>query len=144
MRGTVLWSGGCASRGLALLGFGSALVLIALGIGTAIALAGAGAPVWVGWLVAAVGLGVGALGWLLSSLDVRISPDSFTVAFGPWGRPRRVIALSDIADASAIQVEPMEWGGWGYRWIPGRGPRPRSSGAVRASRSCCTTDDGSR
>ncbi len=93
-------------------------MLVAIGVGTVIALRGSGAPVWVGWVVAAVGIGVGVLGWLVSSLEVRLTSETFTVAFGRVGWPRRVIALADIAEASAIVVEPMEWGGWGYRWIP--------------------------
>ncbi len=40
------------------------------------------------------------------------------VAFGPFGWPRRVIRLADVREVSAIVVEPREWGGWGYRWIP--------------------------
>ncbi len=115
---TTTWSGRCSSRGYALLAVGSALVLLAFGIGTVIVAAGSGTPAFVGWSVAAVGVLVGILGLLLSSLEVRLSERSFTVAFGPLGRPRRVIALADVTDASAIVVEPLEWGGWGYRWIP--------------------------
>lgn len=115
---SLLWSGRCSSRGSALLAVGLTLVLTAVGVGTVIALSGSGAPTWVGWLVAAVGVAVGVLGWLLSSLEVRVTASTFTVAFGPIGWPRRVIRLSEVADASAIVVEPMQWGGWGYRWIP--------------------------
>ena len=93
-------------------------MLVAIGVGTVIALRRSGAPVWVGWVVAAVGIGVGVLGWLVSSLEVRLTSETFIVAFGRVGWPRRVIALADIAETSAIVVEPMEWGGWGYRWIP--------------------------
>ena len=118
MSATLLWTGRCASRGLALLGVGLALVMAAIGVGTVIALSGSGAPTWVGWLVAVLGLVVGISGWLLSSLQVRLTGSDLTVAFGPLGWPRRVIALAEIADVSAIQVEPTEWGGWGYRWIP--------------------------
>ncbi len=123
---TTLWTGRCSSRGFALLGIGLTLVLVAVGGGTAIALRGSGAPAWVGWLVAAVGLVVGVLGVLLSSLEVRVTEDTLTVAYGPFGRPRRVIDLVDVADASAVMVEPMQWGGWGYRW----NPRAHASAAV--------------
>jgi hypothetical protein len=112
------WTGRCASTGFALLGVGLTLVLTAVGVGTVIALSGSGAPTWVGWLVAAVGVVVGVLAWLLSSLEVRLTAETFTVAFGLVGWPRRVIPLAQVAEASAIVVEPMEWGGWGYRWIP--------------------------
>ncbi len=115
---TTLWTGRCASRGLALLGIGLTLVMVAIGVGTAIALRGSGAPTWVGWLVAGVGLVVGAFGYLLSSLEVRVTEDTLTVAYGPFGWPRRVVDLSQVEDASAVMVEPMQWGGWGYRWNP--------------------------
>lgn len=112
------WVGRCASRGFALLGLGLTLVLVAVGVGTVIALRGSGAPTWAGWFVAVVGAVAGLLAWSVSSLEVRLTPETFTVAFGRFGWPRRVIRLADVAEASAIVVEPMEWGGWGYRWIP--------------------------
>ncbi|MBI1378843.1 MAG: hypothetical protein GC157_15395 [Frankiales bacterium] len=111
------WTGRCESRGLAVLGIGIGLVVLAVGAGTAIALRGAGTA-WVGWLVAVVGLVVGVAGWVASSLVAVLTEETFTVRFGPVGVPRRTIALADVADASAVVVEPLEWGGWGYRWIP--------------------------
>jgi hypothetical protein len=122
---TTLWTGRCSSRGFALLGVGLTLVLVAVGVGTAIALRGTGGS-WVGWLVTVVGLVVGVLGYLLSSLEVRVTEDTLTVAYGPVGWPRRVIDLAQVEDASAVMVEPMEWGGWGYRW----NPRAKASAAV--------------
>jgi len=113
-----LWSGRCSSRGFALLAVGTTLLLVAVGVGTVIALRGSGAPPALGWWLAVVGVVVGVVGWLVSSLEVRVTRTTFTVAFGPFGWPRRVIDLADVTDASAIVVEPMEWGGWGYRWIP--------------------------
>jgi hypothetical protein len=115
---TTTWTGRCSSRGYALLGVGFALVLVAIGIGTVIVSAGSGAAAWAGWSLAAAGLVVGVVGRLTSSLEVRLSDQAFTVAFGPFAWPRRVVALADVTDASAIVVEPLEWGGWGYRWIP--------------------------
>jgi hypothetical protein len=114
----VIWSGTCRSRGFAVLALGVTFVLVAVGIGTVIALQGSGAPLWLGWFLAVVGVVVGVLGWLTSSLEVRVDEASFVVAFGPFGRPRRRIDLHDVRDAAAIVVEPREWGGWGYRWIP--------------------------
>ena len=112
-----------------MLGLGIALVLLAIGAGTVLALRGSDASSgvsWVGWVVAVIGVGVGVLTWLMSSLEVRLTEDTFTVANGPFGRPRRVIALVEVADASAIMVEPSQWGGWGYRW----NPRARATAAV--------------
>ena len=115
---TTLWTGRCASRGVAVLGAGIALVMVAIGIGSVIALNGSSAPAWIGWVVALVGIVVGLSGWLFSSLVVRVTEDTLTVAYGPYGLPRRVIALAEVAEVSAIMVDPIHWGGWGYRWIP--------------------------
>ncbi|MFN8157732.1 MAG: hypothetical protein U0R68_09950 [Candidatus Nanopelagicales bacterium] len=112
------WTGTCRSRGFAVLAVGITLILVAVGIGTVIALQGAGVPVGLGWVLAVVGVVVGITGWLLSSLEVRVDPERFVVAFGPFGWPRRAIRIADLREASAIVVEPREWGGWGYRWIP--------------------------
>ena len=113
-----VWTGRCSSRGFALLSAGFALVLVAIGVGTVIVSSGVGVAAISGWVVAAVGILVGVVGWLLSSLEVRLAAETFTVAFGPLRWPRRVVALSDVDDVSAIVVDPLEWGGWGYRWIP--------------------------
>lgn len=112
------WTGTCRSRGFAVLALGVTLLIVAVGVGTVIALQGTGVPVQLGWVVAAIGVGIGVMGWLLSSLEARVDPQRFVVAFGPFGWPRRVIRVSDLREASAIVVEPREWGGWGYRWIP--------------------------
>jgi len=113
------WTGTCASKGFALLSVGLTLVLVAIGVGTVIALKGLGAPQWAGWFVAVMGLVVGVLGWLMSSLEVRVTDADFVVKFGPFGWPRRTIELIDVRSAEVIAVDPMQWGGWGYRWIPG-------------------------
>ena len=115
---TTLWTGRCSSRGFALVGVGLTLVLVAVGVGTVIALRGSGAPTWVGWLVTVVGVVVGVFGWLLSSLEVRVTEDTLTVAYGRFGWPRRVVDLAQVEDASAVLVDPKDWGGWGYRWNP--------------------------
>lgn len=112
------WSARCASRGFAVLALGLMLVLVAVGLGTAIALRGSAAPAWVGWFVTVVGVVVGVAGWLLSSLEARVTDDRFVVAFGPFGLPRRVIPLAEVRGVGVVDVEPMQWGGWGYRWMP--------------------------
>jgi len=114
----VIWTGTCSSRGFALLAVGVTVLLVGVGIGTIIALQGTGVPLALGWVLALVGVVTGITGWLLSSLEVRVDAERFVVAFGPFGRPRRVIRLADVREVSAIVVEPREWGGWGYRWMP--------------------------
>jgi hypothetical protein len=113
------WTGTCASKGFVLLSVGITLVLVAIGVGTVVALKGSGAPTWVGWFVAAAGIAVGVLGWLMSSLEVRVSDTTFVVAFGPFGLPRREIDLHEVRSADVVAIDPMQWGGWGYRWMPG-------------------------
>jgi hypothetical protein len=94
------------------------LTLVLLGVGLLLLLIGGDAPSWVGWLVVAIALVVGVSGYLLSSLEARVEDDRFVVAFGPLGVPRRTIPLAQIREVAAAQIEPTEWGGWGYRWIP--------------------------
>jgi hypothetical protein len=103
------------------LGLGLGLVLVAIGAGTLVVLRGsssASGAVWAGWFVAAIGLVVGVLTWAMSSLGVRVTEDTLTVAYRPFGWPRRIIDLVEVEDASAVLVDPMQWGGWGYRWNP--------------------------
>ena len=57
---------------------------------------------------------------LTSELAVRIDPAGVHTLWGPFGWPRPHIPLADIASAHAEQIDPMAWGGWGYR-ISGRG-----------------------
>jgi hypothetical protein len=112
------WTGRCSSRGLALLSLGIVLVLGAIGGAVLILMRGTDGPAWIGWAIVVVAVVVGVFGWLLSSLVVRVEDDRVVVAYGPFGWPRRAIALADVREVSAGQIEPMEWGGWGYRWIP--------------------------
>jgi hypothetical protein len=65
-----------------------------------------------------LGLFIGATGYVLSSLRVEVSDAQVAVRFGPLGWPQRRIAIADIEAAEAIVVDPLKWGGWGYRWNP--------------------------
>jgi hypothetical protein len=96
------------------------IVLVIGGIGGALLIAsrGSAVPPWLGWLLVVVALVVGFFGFLLSSLEVRVESERVVVAFGPFGWPRRTVALADVREVAAGQIEPMEWGGWGYRWNP--------------------------
>lgn len=94
------------------------LTLVLLGVAALLFFLGGDLPTWVGWLLVVVSAVVGVSGYLLSSLEARVEDDRFVVAFGPLGVPRRAIPLGQIREVSAAQIEPAEWGGWGYRWIP--------------------------
>lgn len=69
------------------------------------------APVWLLGVVVVAGLAI------LSLASIRVTADShgLRVKYGilPW--PHTVISIDRIASASAIDVRPVEWGGWGYR-----------------------------
>lgn len=112
------WTGRCSSRGFRVLSLGFLLVFTAIGGGIVLAAGNSGSPAWVGWLLVVTGLVVAVSGWLLSSLEARVEADRFVVAFGPFGRPRRVVPLSEVRAVETAVIEPREWGGWGYRWIP--------------------------
>ena len=53
-----------------------------------------------------------------STIAVTVDASGVRIAFGPWGFPTKQIALNDIESAQAIDVRPLRWGGWGYRWMP--------------------------
>jgi len=65
-----------------------------------------------------IGLAVSAVGiamLALSSVSVTADQRGVSLAYGPWRLIRQRIPLDRIAAASAIDVRPMKWGGWGYR-----------------------------
>lgn len=115
MTSQVQWSGQCRSQGLAVLGIGIGLVLAAVGIGVVVLVPARPA---IGWIVLAAGLFVGLLAQVFSQLVVLIDERGMQVRWGRWGWPRRQIAWTRVTEVSAIQVDPLRWGGWGYRWLP--------------------------
>ena len=52
---------------------------------------------------------------LLSSVSVRADEIGLHLRYGPLSWPRQNIPLDRIRTASAIDLKPSEWGGWGYR-----------------------------
>jgi hypothetical protein len=53
---------------------------------------------------------------------VKVDKECLEVRCGHIGLPRRRILLSHVVDAAfAPRVTPRLWGGWGYRWRPGKG-----------------------
>ncbi|GLF97076.1 hypothetical protein [Streptomyces yaizuensis] len=53
---------------------------------------------------------------------VRVDSDAVEVRCGHLGLPRRRIPLSHVVGAHVDPgVTPRHWGGWGYRWRPGKG-----------------------
>ena len=54
--------------------------------------------------------------------EVRVTADrrGLRLTAGLLGVPVRHIPLSDVVAAGTERIEPMAWGGWGYRMTPGR------------------------
>jgi len=94
----------------------------------------AGVSIWVpalglAGLIAAMvlqggtGLLLGAIGIVLlavAAVRVTVGPEGVTIGLGWWGWPRHEIPLEEIARAEELQVEPLAYGGWGYRILSGR------------------------
>jgi len=69
------------------------------------------APFWI--LTGVVASGIGALAF--SSIRVTADSSGLRVRYGflPW--PTTHVRIDQIAEASVIDLNPIEWGGWGYR-----------------------------
>jgi hypothetical protein len=52
---------------------------------------------------------------LLSSVSVRADEHGLHLRYGPFNWPKQTISIERIKSASAIDLKPSEWGGWGYR-----------------------------
>jgi hypothetical protein len=50
-----------------------------------------------------------------STIRVEVNAEGLFVYFGHLVWPRVRIELADMASAEAIDLRPMQWGGWGYR-----------------------------
>lgn len=76
----------------------------------------AAAALVVVWTTPALILGVVGLALVATcSLSVRVDAAGLHTHWGPLGWPRMTISLDRIASATAQQIDPMRWGGWGYR-----------------------------
>lgn len=70
---------------------------------------------FVDWWAVAITLVAGIIAIpLIAYLRVRIDQTAVTWAFG-FGLPRGSIALRDIESVEVIDINPMDFGGWGYR-----------------------------
>ncbi len=62
---------------------------------------------------------VGVLLWGATSITVATGPAGLRVRFGPLGWPAIRVLLDAIEGIEVEDVEPMAYGGWGYRVLPG-------------------------
>lgn len=114
MTSDVSWTGTCRSRGLALMGLGAGFVLAGAAV---VVLVAAGQRLAGGILLVAAVVVAVAAAWT-ARLRVDVTSAAFVVAWGPFARPRKRIGWDRVGAVSALQVEPRQWGGWGYRWVP--------------------------
>lgn len=64
-------------------------------------------------------LSAGVLVWGFTTIAVAAGPTGLKVRFGPLGWPLIRVPLASIASVTVEDVEPMAYGGWGYRVLPG-------------------------
>lgn len=72
-----------------------------------------------GWVTGGPFLVAGLLVGLLSRATVTVDQRGTTVRFTPLGWPRVRIDLGEIESAVAENISPAQFGGWGYRIVPG-------------------------
>lgn len=66
--------------------------------------------------VAAVVVGVVAVTVAgVATLSVRVDEVGLHTLWGPVGWPRTLVRLDDVAAVRAEEINPLAWGGWGYR-----------------------------
>lgn len=70
-------------------------------------------------LLAGPGAALGVIG--VGRVRVRVDDDAIRVAYGPWRWPTLVIGWERVVEVEAVAVRPREHGGWGLRFVPGRG-----------------------
>jgi hypothetical protein len=62
---------------------------------------------------------VGVLVWWFTSITVAAGPAGLRVRFGPLGWPVVRVPLGMVERVTVEDVEPLDYGGWGYRALPG-------------------------
>lgn len=71
------------------------------------------------WIAGSLVIGIGLLSLLLASARVRIDDRGVAVVLTGIGWPRVMIGVDEIESAAAVRVTPSQFGGWGYRIVPG-------------------------
>lgn len=115
-------------------------------IGVAIILAGL-----ITWGWAGIGLvAVGIVALAFAAVRVTVSRNHLVVSLGWWGYPSWRVPIESVVSADVEKVNPMAYGGWGYRIRPGvRAVVIRSGDGIRITRRkgpdlIYTVDDAER
>ncbi|MEN9693238.1 MAG: hypothetical protein RLZZ330_882 [Actinomycetota bacterium] len=56
--------------------------------------------------------------YTFSKVNVEIRDEGFFITYGSFRFPKQKIDWNKVASVQAIYVEPTQWGGWGFRWVP--------------------------
>lgn len=83
--------------------------------GAALAAIVAAVMVWVASTAVIPFAILAVVGVMTSELAVRIDSRGLHTLWGPFGWPRPRIPLERIVSVHAEDIDPMQWGGWGYR-----------------------------
>lgn len=70
---------------------------------------------WAAGVLVLAGFGVASL----LRLRVTVGPAGVVARFGPFGVFRSSVPLTEVSQVTAEVVEPLAYGGWGYRLLPG-------------------------
>jgi len=95
---------------------GRVFVVTAALLVAAAVLVGVTVTLWSGGIVAAAAVVTAAFG----RIDVTADRRGLRLRSSLLGIPFKRIPLADIAAARSERIDPMQWGGWGYRVTPGR------------------------
>jgi uncharacterized membrane protein len=103
-------------------------------LGAVVTPSGARVPIVVGAVL------LGVLGLVLGSVRVTIGPAGLVVRLGAFGWPRIVVDLAAVEAVEVEDVEPLHYGGWGWRVVPGvRAIVVRRGEALRVRRRSAPT-----
>lgn len=106
----IVWSGVASSRG----GIAATLVAVGLLVAGVAVVPAEGRSIVVGLLA----LGV-LLAGTLGQVRVTVGPAGLTARLGWLGLPRVHVPITDVEAVRVEKVVPYEYGGWGYRVVPG-------------------------
>ncbi|MFW6693221.1 hypothetical protein [Streptomyces sp. MAR4 CNX-425] len=119
-----VWTGRATNRVQWLLALiGAACMALGIELAVAAPFTGGLAPLVMS-VVGCIAAGLLVLAGTVAFVHVAVSvdDDALEIRCGHLGLPRRRILLSDVLAADfAPLVTPRHWGGWGYRWRPGKG-----------------------
>jgi hypothetical protein len=122
-------------------GRGVGKVITVIGVGVIVA----GLVVW-GWTAVALVV-IGLVVLTFAVVRVTVSQRGTVISLGWWGYPTWTVPMESIVSADVEKVNPMAYGGWGYRLRPGvRAVVVRAGDSIRLVRDSgvdlvCTVDD---